>query len=99
MQILNALNQLPEKLTRLILFQLLLLHDMFEQLAFCHVFHHKEQLFGSLYDLVELDEVWVTDLFQDVDFAGYALDVCHVDYLGFLQDFYGHFLLAYAVDA
>jgi hypothetical protein len=45
-----------------------------------------------------LDEVGVAYHFQDVDLAGDALYVGDVDYLLFLEDFHGDFLLGAFVD-
>ena len=65
---------------------------MVEELAVAYVLHYEEQLFGSLNYLVELDDVGVTDQFQDVNLSRDSFDICYIDYSVLLEHFYGHLL-------
>lgn len=75
MHILYPINYLMKHPLRLPLTNSLIPHYMVEQLTILHVLHNEEELFGCLDDLVELDEVRVTNVLEDVDLAGYALSV------------------------
>ncbi len=66
--------------------------DIVEQLTVAHVLHYQEQLFGSFNYLVELDDVGVTDQFQDVNLSRDSLNICYIDYSVLLQHFYGYLL-------
>lgn len=64
-------------------------HDIVEQLAPIAVLHNHVELFLSLDDLVQLDNVRVADLLEDLDFTSDALDVLLVVNLVLLEDLYG----------
>ena len=74
-----ALNELSEKFAGLTLFESFFLYNLFKEFTLGNVFHDEEKLFGGFDNFVELDQAGVTDLFEDVDFAGDSLDVCYVD--------------------
>ena len=83
MQVLYTANYLLEELACLLFFELLLLDDVVEELAPTDVLHYQVQLLGGLDDLKKLDNVRVSDQFEDVDLPGYSLDVSLLGYLAF----------------
>lgn len=81
------------------LFQPFLFDDQFKEFALRHILHDEEELLGCLNDLVELDDIWVSDLLQDMDFPCHSLHVSHVRYPALLQHLHGHPLACDRVDA
>ena len=70
---------------------LLAFDDVVEELSILHVLHDEEELFGGFDDLVELDDVGVSDQLEDVDLSGDPLNVSHIHDLLFLEDLDGYF--------
>ena len=83
MQVLYTANYLLEELACLLFFELLLLDDVVEELAPTDVLHYQVQFLRGLDDLKKLDNVRVSDQFEDVDLPGYSLDVSLLGYLAF----------------
>lgn len=77
---------------------LFLLSDVVEELSSCAILHDEEEILGCLNDLVELDEMWVANQFEDVYLAGDTLDVRNVHYLLLLQHLHCHLLTRPLVD-
>ena len=63
-----------------------------KQLATLGVLHYEIELFWCLDDFIKLNDVRVSDHFQDVDFTGDSLNVVYVLYLVFFQDLNCYFL-------
>lgn len=63
--------------------------DVVEQLATTAILHDHVKLFFSFNYLIELDDVWVSDLLEDFDFPCDSLDVFLVVDFVFLEDFDG----------
>jgi hypothetical protein len=59
--ILNAGVYLLEKLAGLVLLQTSVCYDIVEELTSTGVLHDEVQLLGRFNDLIELNDVWVTD--------------------------------------
>lgn len=70
--------ELLEEPARLFLFQLILRSDVAEELAIAAVLHDEEETIGCFNDFVELDDVWVSNDFQDVQLTGDSLHIVHV---------------------
>lgn len=83
-QILHTTNNLVEELERLGLFDALVLHDVVEELASISVLHDQVKLLGRLDDLVKLNDIWVSNHFQNMDFPRHSLNVIYILNLVFL---------------
>lgn len=59
MNILNASNELMKHSDGFGFINPLILDDIVKQFSTLHVFHDQEELFGSLYDFVKLDDIGV----------------------------------------
>ena len=71
--------------------------DVVEQLAAAAILHDHVELFFSFNYLVELYDIWVSDLLEDFDFSGDSLDVFLIVDFVFLEDFDGHFFASQRV--
>ena len=88
-QVLNRTLDLLEKLASLRLRQLLLVHDVLEQLAAADVLHDQKELLRRLYNFKQLDDVGVPDHLQNFDFAAHSLHVGLFDDLSLFKDLNG----------
>lgn len=79
--VLDPADDLLKHFAGLVLAHFLSLHDVIEELSLLHVLHHQEEMLRGFDDLVQLDNVGVTDEFQDMDFPRHSLHVRHVHYL------------------
>jgi len=89
-QVLNAADNLLEKLAGFFFFQFLLLHDVVEKLASADVLHNQKELLWRLNDFKELDDVGVPYQFENVDFTGDSEDVSILGDLPFFKDLHCH---------
>eukprot|EP00429_Kryptoperidinium_foliaceum_P018166 CAMPEP_0176041802 /NCGR_PEP_ID=MMETSP0120_2-20121206/20739_1 /TAXON_ID=160619 /ORGANISM="Kryptoperidinium foliaceum, Strain CCMP 1326" /LENGTH=312 /DNA_ID=CAMNT_0017375211 /DNA_START=436 /DNA_END=1371 /DNA_ORIENTATION=+ len=78
---------LVEEATRLRLLDAPVRNDVIEQLVPGRVLHDQVQLAARLNNLEQLDDVWMPDQLQDVDFARHPLDIGNLLDTVFLQDF------------
>ena len=90
-EILDTSDDLMEELASLRLLHSLVGHDIVKQLSTLSVLHDKVQLFRSLDDLVKLDNIWMSDHFQDVNLTSNSLNVMHILYLILFKNFYCNF--------
>ena len=86
MKVFNPANNLLEEFACLLLLQFLLLYDVVEQLATAHVLHDKKELFGCFDNLEQLDDIGMSDQFEDVNLACDSLYVGFFRYFPFLKD-------------
>lgn len=63
MHVLNSIDELPEKLASLILFEFFFLDDVLKKLTFRDIFHDEKKLFWSFNNFVELYKVGVSNGF------------------------------------
>ena len=75
MKVFDSGNDLLENPAGFWFFDLCVLNDEIKELATICIFHDKEELFWSFDDLIELDEIGVSDHFEDVDFSLDSFDV------------------------
>ena len=87
MQVLYTADDLLEELACFLLIKLRLLDYVVEELSTADILHDEEQLLGGLYDLKELDDVWVTYKLQNFNFPCHPLHVCISHYFAFFKDF------------
>lgn len=98
-QVFNACNDLMEELQRKRLLNPLIFYNKIEKLATICILHDQIQLLGRFNDLIQLNDVWVPDHLQDVDFTGNTLDIVHVLYFIFFENFHGDSLICQIVNA
>ena len=63
MHVLNSIDELPKKLTGLILFQSFFLYNVLKKLTFRNILHDKKKLFWGFYDFIELYKIRMTNNF------------------------------------
>lgn len=85
--------------TCLLLFHPLHLNNIVEELPSAGIFHDKIQLFLSLDNLIELNDLWMPHDLEDVNLAGHSLNVSDVADLALLKDFNCYLLLGEGVRA
>ena len=76
-----------EKLDCKWFFYFRMLRDVVEELATLGILHDQVQLFGRFNDFIELNNVWMSDHFKDVDFTRYSFDVVNVKDFILLKNF------------
>ena len=86
MKVLNPANNLLEEFACLRFLKFLLLHNVVEQLSSTDIFHNEKELLGRLNNLEQLDDVGVSDEFEDVNFSSNSLYICFFRYFPFFQD-------------
>lgn len=91
MTVLDTADDLIEYLTSFILIHSLLLDDVVKQFSSTKKLHDQEKIFWRLNDLIQLDDIGMTDKFQDVDLSCDSLNVSDVNDFVFLKYFYGDF--------
>ena len=87
-EVLDTGNDLVEKLQSLRLLNSLVLHDKVKELTLTRVLHDEVELLGSFDNLIQLDDVWVSNHFEDMNFSCYSLNIVHILNLVFLENFY-----------
>lgn len=63
MHVLNSIDELPEILASLILFEFFFLDDVLKKLTFRDILHYKKKLFWGFNDFIELYKIGVSDGF------------------------------------
>lgn len=104
-QVIDTVDNLVKKSTCLSLCQSLLLSrvlflisDVIEQFTATAVLHDQKQVFWGLDYFVELNQVRMTDQFQNVDLPAHSFNVTDVRDLLLLQYLYCHLLLRQFMD-
>ena len=57
--------------------------DIVKKFSAFHILHDQKELFRGFDDLIQLDDVGMSDQLQDVYLSGNALNVSYVDYFFF----------------
>ena len=83
MKVFNPANNLLEELASFLFLQFLLFYDVIKQLASANILHDKKELLGSLNNFEELNNVWVSDQFENVNLASHSLNVGFFRYFPF----------------
>ena len=91
-QVLDSVYQLLKQPTSLSFFEVVFRSDIVEKFSITTVFHDKKQPFWRLYNLVELNNRWMSDYLQDVDFPCNSLYVVNILNLPLVKYFDGHLL-------
>ena len=76
--ILNPIQYLSVEFDCRLLSQLLALDDVIEQFTSLCILHNEVQFRISFYDFIQLDEVWMSDHFENLDFSSDPLNVALV---------------------
>lgn len=84
MQVLNSTNDLLEEPTSFRFLQLLLLHNVIKQLTSADVLHYQEELLWCFNNFEKLDNVWVTNHLQNINFPCNSQDISILNNLPFL---------------
>ena len=61
MEVLHSSYNLMEKLESLRLLNALILDDIIKEFAAIGILHNQVELLGRLYDLIKLDDVWMSN--------------------------------------
>ena len=97
--VLNTCKYLLEEFAGLFLRNARLLHYVIEELSTAGILHDKVQLAWSLYDLIQLDYVWVSDQFKDMDLTCNSLNISHILDTTLLEDFNRHCFMCKLMNA
>ena len=81
-----------QELGRILFSDSLSVDDVLEELSASSILHDEVELFLGFNDFIQLDDGRVSDYLEDVDLAGYSLNIMNVDYLVLFKHFDGHFL-------
>lgn len=92
MDVLNSTDNLLEDFAGLILIHLFFLDDVVKKLAIFHVFHNKEEMLGWLHDLIKLNDVGMSNKFENMNFSVDSFHIGHINYFFLFKDFNGYFL-------
>ena len=87
MQVLNPIQQLVKELTSLLFSDLFVINYVLVEFSFLHELHNQQQLLRSLHNFVQLNDVRVSDEFQDVYLSFYSLYISYILYFLLFQDF------------
>jgi len=82
--VLDAVEDLLEELAGFLLLEPLSLHDLVEEFTPTSLLDEEEEFVVILNDLLELDDVRVTQELQDVDLTGHTFHVCYLADLALL---------------
>ncbi len=77
-QVLNPSNYLMKELDCKWLFDSLVLDDKVKKFPTLGVLHYKVKLFRRLYDFVKLNDVWMSNHFEYMNFTSYSFNVVNV---------------------
>ena len=86
-KVLNSSDDLMKELESLRLFYSLVLDDVIEELSSISILHDQVKLLWRLNDLIQLNNIWVADHLENMNFTSNSLYIVHVLYLVFLQNF------------
>lgn len=91
-QVFDTGNYLVEKLDGLRLFDPLILDNVVKKFTAGRILHYQIQLLGSFNDLVQLNNVRMSNHFEDVDFASNPFHIVYVHNFVFFKNFHGNTL-------
>ena len=77
-QVLDAGENLLQEASGLLLPDPLVGNNMVKELAATRILHNQEELFFGLNNLVELNDDWVSEYLENVDFAADSLRVARI---------------------
>jgi hypothetical protein len=80
MQILQPQDDLTKIDSRRIFCQFAHLTDGVKKIPTFDIFHNEEEVLCGFYDLVHLDNKWMSNLLHYLDLSAYTLDVCLLFY-------------------
>ena len=89
-EVLDAADDLLEEFAGFGFLELLLFHDVVEELAPAHELHDQKQLLRRLDDFEQLDDIGMPDELQNVNFASDTLDVSISRDFALFEDFDRH---------
>ena len=97
----NTLHNLLEDAFRFFLFKstILLAFQVAMQAATSNILHDQNDILGSIYHLVQANNVLVSHLFHEFDLALDTFASVGIEEFGFLVDLHGDFLVRGAVEA
>lgn len=82
-------DELLEILAGHFLFKPLILDNEIEELAALHELHDQIQILLCLNYFINLYHIWVMELFKDLYFPGYSLNILFILYSGLFEYFHG----------
>ena len=93
MNVLDAVYELMKHFPGFLFVDTFIFNDVVEKLALLHKLHNQKQLFGGLNDLIQLDEIWMSNKFENMNFACDSFDVGDFADFIFFQEFDCYFLV------
>lgn len=92
MNIFYSANDLLKHLASFSFAHSFLAYNIIKKLTTLHELHHQKEMFRCFYYFVQLNDVRVTNEFQDMNLPRDSLDICNINNSIFFKDFDGHFL-------
>ena len=93
MEMFNSLKNLIEEICGIYIIHSVVFNDVIKQLTSIGVLHDQVKFILCLDDLVELNDPWVPNLFQDSYLSSNPINVHLIRDFWFFQDLYCNFLL------
>ena len=91
MEVFNSRNNLLEELACFAFLEALMLYDVVKQFTPWNILSNEVQLPWRLYDLIQLNNIWMSGQLQYFYFSGNPLYINIFHYLVFLEDLNSHF--------
>ena len=98
MEVFNTSDDLVEEFEGLRLLNTLVLHDIVEELTSIRIFHDQIELLWRLNDFVKLDDVWVSNHFENMDFSRNSFNIINILDLVFFENFNRHSFIRKLMD-
>ena len=86
-EVFDSSNNLMEEFEGCGLLHSLVLDNEVKKLATISILHDQVELLRGFYDFIKLNDVWVPDHFQDVDFSCNSFDIINVLDFIFFKNF------------
>lgn len=90
MGILDSTDDLFKHFTGFLLIHFLLADNIVKQLTIFHVLHYQKEMFRCFNDFIKLDDVRMSNQFQDVNLPTNSLHICYIHDTILLQNFDGY---------
>jgi hypothetical protein len=93
MDIFDTGNELLKHSYGSLLMKPLVRHNIVKELSILTVFHNQKKLFVSFNYFIELNNIWMSDFFQNFDLSAYPLDILFIFNSIFFEYFDGNFFI------
>lgn len=89
--ILNATDDLFKDFACFIFRHCFLTDNVVKKLSFFHQFHDKKEVLGGLDNFIELNDIWMSYKFENMNFPGHTFNISYINNLVLLEHLDGYF--------